>query len=129
LTCLFRRSTFVLMIYIIEDDVSVRRSFEIFLESAGLEFKSFGSATSFLSEGMPTVDDLIVLDINLPVMSGLDLLNLFSHEKKHIPVIVVTARDDINSIESCKRYGVKAFLRKPVSGAILMDLIRHHVHS
>ena len=62
--------------------MSVRRSFEVFLESAGLEFKSFGSAESFLSGGMATNNDLLLLDINLPVMSGLDLLSKLSQEKK-----------------------------------------------
>jgi FixJ family two-component response regulator len=117
------------MIYIIEDDVSVRRSFEFFLESAELEYKSFGSAITFLSDGMPTVNDLLVLDINLPGMSGLDLLKKFSEEKKHIPVIVVTARDDSGSLECCKSYGVKALLRKPVDGKTLMDLIKNNIQS
>jgi FixJ family two-component response regulator len=117
------------MIYIIEDDMSVRRSFEFFLESEGLEFKSFGSAISFLSEEMPSIKDLLVLDINLPVMSGLDLLKKFSQEKKQIPVIVVTARDDSGIFECCKSYGVKAFLRKPVDGQALMDLIKNNIKS
>jgi two-component system, LuxR family, response regulator FixJ len=123
LTSLLRGPTFDNMIYIIEDDMSVRRSFEFFLESAELEYKSFGSAISFLSNGMPTVNDLLVLDINLPEMSGLELLKKFSQEKKQIPVIVVTARDDSESLECCKIYGVKAFLRKPVDGKTLMDMI------
>jgi two-component system, LuxR family, response regulator FixJ len=115
------------MIYIIEDDMSVRRSFEFFLESAELEYKSYGSAISFLSDGMPTVNDLLVLDINLPEMSGLDLLNKFSQENMHIPVIVVTATNDTYIREGCGKYGVKAFLRKPVDGRILMDLIKNNI--
>jgi FixJ family two-component response regulator len=117
------------MIYIIEDDISVRRSFEFFLESAELEYKSFGSAITFLYNGMPTVNDLLVLDINLPEMSGLDLLKKFTQEKKQIPVIVVTARDDSGSLECCNSYGVKAFLRKPVDGQALMDLIKKNIKS
>jgi two-component system response regulator FixJ len=117
------------MIYIIEDDMSVRRSFEFFLESAELEYKSFGSAITFLADGMPTVNDLLVLDINLPEMSGLDLLKKFSQEKKQIPVIVVTASDDPAIRESCRSYGVKAFLQKPVGGGILMDLIKNNIKS
>jgi FixJ family two-component response regulator len=117
------------MIYIIEDDMSVRRSFEFFLESEELEYKSFGSAISFLAGEVPSVNDLLVLDINLPEMSGLDLLYKLSQEKKQIPVIVVTARDDSGSLECCKSYGVKAFLRKPVDGKTLMDLIKNNIHS
>jgi len=106
--------------------MSVRRSFEIFLESAGLEFISFGSAESFLSRGTPTINDLLLLDIKLPVMSGLDLLRKLSQEKKNIPAIVITALDDSRIRESCKGYGVKAFLRKPVDGETLIDLIKYH---
>jgi FixJ family two-component response regulator len=60
-------------------------------------------------------------------MSGLDLLNKFAQDKKLIPVIVVTARDDSSIRESCISYGVKAFLRKPVDGAALMDLIKNNI--
>jgi|WetSurSiteA1Bulk_404760.scaffolds.fasta_scaffold117438_1 two-component system, LuxR family, response regulator FixJ len=111
------------MIYLIEDDTSVRRSLEFYLESAGLEYKSFGSAISFLSDGMATIDDLIVLDLNLPEMSGLELLDRFSQENKKIPVIVVTALYDAHSFEHCRQYGVLSYLQKPVSGATLIDII------
>ena len=114
------------MIYLIEDDNSVRRSFEIFLESAGLEFKSFESAELFLSRGMPALDDLLLLDINLPGMNGLDLLSKLSHENKNTPAIVITALDDAQIRQGCKRYGVKAFLRKPVDLEALMDVIKYH---
>ena len=117
------------MIYVIEDDISVQRSFEIFLESAGLEYKSFGSAESFLSGEMPTIKDLLLLDINLPGMSGLDLLNELSLAKRNTPVIVITASDDARIREGCKRFGVKAFLRKPVDGEALTDLIKYHIQS
>jgi FixJ family two-component response regulator len=116
-----------MMIYIVDDDHSVNRSFEIFLESAGLEFRSFRSAESFLSAVKPGVNDLLLLDINLPVMTGMDLLGKLEHQKKNIQVIVITALDDARTREWCKRNGVKAFLRKPVDGVALMDLINYHI--
>jgi two-component system, LuxR family, response regulator FixJ len=119
------RTIFDKMIYIIEDDLSVRRAFEIFLESAGYKYKSYESAISFLTDVMPTLNDLLILDINLPLMSGLELLSKFSLEQKAIPVIIVTALDGSNIQESCNRYGVKAFLRKPVDGEILINLIKN----
>ncbi|MFN8257072.1 MAG: response regulator [Bacteroidales bacterium] len=117
------------MIYIVEDNVSMRRAFEIFLESDGLEYKSFESAISFISEIIPTHKDLIILDIDLPIMSGLELLNKFSMEKKSIPVIVVTALEDVDTQVNCMRYGVMAFLRKPVDGITLMELIKNNSQS
>ena len=116
------------MIYIVEDDVSVRRSFEIFLESAGLDFRSFDSVETFLSSQKPVGHDLLLLDINLPGMSGLELLGELSNEGNPIPTIVITASDDAVTRESCMRYGVKAYLRKPVDET-LIDLIRNHTSS
>jgi len=109
--------------------MSVQRSFEVFLESAGFKFKSFGSAESFLLNEMPSVQDLLLLDINLPVMNGLDLLGLLDHEQKQVPTVVITAFDDAYTRESCKRYGVKAYLCKPVDGEILMKTIKLHTGS
>ena len=116
------------MIYIIEDDVSVSRSFELFFESAGIGFRAFKSAESFLSVEKPVMNDLLLLDINLPLMSGMDLLNKLALEKRNIPTIVITALDDEQTRETCKGYGVKAFLRKPVDSEALMDLIKYHTN-
>lgn len=114
------------MIYIVEDDGSVRRSLEILLESAGLEFKSFASAELFLSDVSPLNHDLLLLDIKLPGMNGLDLLDTLVQEKKSIPAIVITSVEDEHTRKACKRYGVKALLRKPVDSETLIDLIHYH---
>jgi FixJ family two-component response regulator len=112
-----------MMVYLIDDDKSVRRGFELFLKSAGMEFKSFETADEFLSGFNPKQGDAVVLDLHLPGMSGLDLLNKFELDGIHIPVIVVTAFDDPESRERCRKYGVKAYLRKPVDGEALIDLL------
>lgn len=111
------------MIYVVDDDISVRRAFELFLESAELEYQSFESVSSFLSGANPTVNDLLVLDLCIPGMNGEDLLKKFNREGLVIPVIVVTAFDDPQSREYCKQYGVKAYMRKPVDGEALVDFI------
>ncbi len=112
------------MIYLIDDDKSIRRAFELFLKSAGMEFLSFGSAIEFLSVFKQGPSDTLVLDLNMPGMSGCDLLKKLDLDGVHIPVIVVTAFDDLQSREICKQYGVKAFLRKPVDGEALIDMIK-----
>jgi FixJ family two-component response regulator len=123
LTIIFGGINFEEMIYIIEDDLSVRRAYEFFPDSEGMEYKSSGTVRSFLTGYMPTMRDLHVLDINLPNLSGLDLLKIFTRERKKIPVIVVTARDDAECRECCTEYGVKAYLRKPVDGEELIEII------
>jgi FixJ family two-component response regulator len=114
------------MIYLIDDDKSVIRAFELFLKSAGMECISFESATEFISKCKPGQQDTIVLDLNLPGISGCDFLEKLDHDGVHIRVIVVTAFDDPASRESCMKYGVKAFLRKPVDGEALIDIIKYN---
>lgn len=114
------------MIYIIEDDKAIIRGFELFLKSAGMEFRSFESAVDFLTEYQPGLQDILILDLNLPGMMGCDLLEKFSEDGIHIPVIVVTAFDDAENRATCKQYDVKAYLRKPVDGEALIDIIKYH---
>jgi FixJ family two-component response regulator len=114
------------MIYLIDDDKSVRRGFESFLESAGMDFKSSGNVEDFISIFKPGQNDLIVLDLNLPGIKGTDLFIKLDEAGQSIPVIVVTSLDDKESHEICRKFGVKAFLRKPLDGEVLLDLIRYN---
>ena len=114
------------MIYIVEDDISIIRGFELFLKSAGMEFRSFENATDFLTDYHPRRQDILVLDLNLPGMLGSDLLQKLEDDGLHIPTIVVTAFDDAQNRETCKKYGVKAYLRKPVDGEALIDIIKYN---
>jgi len=113
------------MIYLIDDDRSVRRGFEMFLKSAEMDHKSFENAEDFLSVVNPGEKDVLILDLHLPGMNGGDLLKKMNQDNIHIPVIVVTAFDDVQSREYCRQYGVKAYLRKPVDGEALSDMIKY----
>jgi len=115
------------MIYLIDDDKYVRRGFEIFLKSGGMDLVSFESAEDFLAAVKPGVKDMLILDLHLPGLNGCDLLKKMNQEGIHIPVIVVTAFEDIQSRECCRQYGVKAYLRKPVDGEALSDLIKYNI--
>jgi FixJ family two-component response regulator len=115
------------MIYLIDDDKSVVRGFSLLLRSAGIDHRSFESADEFLSVSEPGIKDLLVLDLNLPGMSGCDLMKKFYHEGKQIAIIIVTAYEDPKTRELCKQYGVLAYLRKPVDGEALLDLIKYNL--
>jgi FixJ family two-component response regulator len=117
------------MISIIEDDLAVREAMELLLKSAGLINQSFESAEQFLSGFKPCQEDFIILDLNLPGMSGCDLLKKISTKEMNMQIIVTTAFDTPCNRELCKQYGVKAFLRKPVDGEALIDLIRFNINS
>jgi FixJ family two-component response regulator len=115
------------MIYLIDDDLSVRRGFELFFKSADMEYKSLENANDFLLKFSPVQGDLIILDLSLPGISGCNLLKRFEDAGVNVPVIVVTSLDETLSREACRKYGVKAFLRKPVDGEALMDIIKYQL--
>ena len=115
------------MIYIIDDDKYVRRGFGMLLESAGFEHNSFESAEDFIENAHPTEHDLMLLDIHMPGLGGCDLLEYLTDNGLHIPVIVITAFDEPASRECAKNYGALAYLRKPVDGEALIDLIKYSI--
>jgi len=115
------------MLYLIDDDKSVLRSFALLLRSAGIDHRSFESADEFLSVSKPCVKDLLILDLNLPGMSGCDLIKKFYQEGIQIAIIIVTAYEDSKTRELCKQFGVLAYLRKPVDGEALLDLIKYNL--
>jgi len=91
-----------------------------------MEFMSFGSSNEFLLKFRYQAGDTLILDLNLPGMGGCELLKKLAQEEIHFPVIVVTAFDDPPSREICRQYGVKAYLRKPVDGEALIDIIKYN---
>jgi FixJ family two-component response regulator len=117
------------MISIIEDDLSVRKAIEVLLKSAGMKYQSFDSVEQFISGFKPCREDVIILDLHLPGMSGCDFLKKINNDGLKIQIIVTTAFDDPVSRELCRQYGVKAFLRKPVDGEALIDLINFNMIS
>ncbi len=115
------------MIYIIEDDVSVRESIGTFLRCKGLKSQSFGSAEEFLAGCATLADDILILDLNLPGISGNDLLIKFEENQTKLKVIVTTAFDEPGSRKFCLEHGAKSYLRKPVDGEALFDIIKYNL--
>lgn len=113
------------MIYLIDDDQYVRRGFGMLLRSTSYEYTMFASAEEFLEQCTPTSNDLIILDYHLPGMNGCKLLEYFTNHNLHFPVIVITAFDDQMSRDCAKKYGVLAYLRKPVDGEALIDIMKY----
>ena len=111
------------MLYIIDDDKSVRRSFEILFASAGLDCKSFSGAQEFLDSYEQTEQDFLVLDIHMPGINGNQLLKILKERKINIPVITITAFDEKESRQCAKDYGVVEYLKKPIDGDALINLI------
>jgi len=115
------------MVYLIDNDKSVRRAFELFFRSVSMGYKSFESAGEFMAQYKPLAGDVIVLDYMLSGLHGCDVLREFISHKIDVPVIVVSANDDPHYRDACKNLGVKAFLRKPVDVEALFDVIRFNL--
>jgi two-component system, LuxR family, response regulator FixJ len=117
------------MIYIIDDDKSVRRSFELLLNSAGFTCKTYPGAKEFLDEYRQDEGDILILDIHMPEITGCDLLDILKEKKIIVPVIVITAYDEEESRKCAKDYGVIDYLLKPIDGDIIIELISDHINN
>ncbi len=114
------------MVYLIDGDESVRRAFTLLLRSANIAHRTFGNAGDFLSVFKQGEKDLLILDLNLPGLKGIDLLNEIKGMKVPLTVIVVTANDEPSNREYCRQFGVEAYLRKPVDAEALLDIISYN---
>ncbi|MCJ7641668.1 MAG: response regulator [Desulfobacterales bacterium] len=111
------------IIYVIDDDESVRRAFERLLRSADLKVETFASAEEFLRGERQGENACIVVDIRMPGLTGFDLQQNMATRGIQIPVIVISASDDAQTREQARRLGAAAFFRKPIDDQALLDAI------
>jgi FixJ family two-component response regulator len=109
--------------YVIDDDASVRKAFGRLLRSANLDVEMFSSAEEFLSSPKQKENTCIIIDIRMPGLSGFDLQQRLSSEGLNIPVIVISASDDVEIRERARELGAIAFFRKPIDDQALLDAI------
>jgi FixJ family two-component response regulator len=113
------------MVYIIEDDLDVRQGLELLLLSANIESAAFGSAEEFIETYKSAEKDLLILDLHMPGMDGCDLLRYCRQNEMNLPTIIITAYDELSSRECAKSHGAVAYLRKPIDGETLIDMIKY----
>jgi FixJ family two-component response regulator len=113
---------------VVDDDDSFGRAIGRLLRAAGFEPVGYCSAEAFLEDTARTPPDCLVLDIHLGGASGLDLRRHLTALGSPIPVIFVTAHDEPSTREEAQRAGCSAYLRKPVSGHLLISAITEAVH-
>jgi len=117
------------IVFVVEDDESVRTSLGRLIRSEGFEARLFESPQRFLDEVTSLPAACVVLDITMPHVSGLDVQNRLKERGIHIPVIIVSARDDDATRREAKQFGAKFFFRKPVDERTLVDAIDWAVNS
>lgn len=112
------------IVYVVDDDPSVRRAIKRLIGSAGLQVELFGSAPEFLCSTRPDALSCLVLDIKLPGISGLDFQRQLAEADIHIPIIFITGRGDIPMSVRAMKAGAVEFLTKPFRDQDLMDAIQ-----
>src|ERR1700716_3664739 len=111
------------VVFVVDDDPSVRRAIKRLVESVGLRVELFGSAQEFLRSERPDLPNCLVLDIRLPGMSGLDFQRDLAEAGIHIPIIFITAHGDIPMSVKAMKSGAVEFLTKPFRDDDLLDAI------
>ncbi|RWD29888.1 MAG: response regulator transcription factor [Mesorhizobium sp.] len=111
------------LVFVVDDDVSVRESLELLIRSAGWQPETFESARGFLACPRPLVPNCLILDVNLPDLSGLDLQQFVSVERTDMPIIFVTGYGDVPMTVKAMKAGAVEFLTKPFSDEVLLIAI------
>ena len=115
------------IVFIVDDDASMRESLGSLIRSTGCEAETFGSASAFLSYRRAERPSCLVLDIELPDLDGLDLQERIAAEHSEMPVIVVTGHADVPRAVRAMKGGAVDFLTKPVSAKDLLQAIERAV--
>jgi FixJ family two-component response regulator len=109
------------VVYVVDDDVSVRESLELLIRNEGWQPEIFASAQEFLDHPRPHVPSCLLLDLALPGLNGLELQKRVAVERKYMPVIFITGYGDVPKTVQAMKAGAVEFLTKPLNdGALLM---------
>ena len=112
------------IVFVIDDDASMRDAISRLLNAVGLTVETFASAWEFLNGKLPDVAGCVVLDVRLPGLSGLDLQREMVERGIHIPVVFITGHGDIPMSVQAMKAGAVEFLTKPFRDQDLLDAVR-----
>jgi RNA polymerase sigma factor (sigma-70 family) len=111
------------IVFVVDDDPSVRSSLKFLLSTVGLQVESFASADAFLQKKPSDVPSCLVLDVRLPGLSGLDFQRELAAKKTRIPIIFLTGHGDIPMSVRAMKAGAVEFLTKPFRDQDLLDAV------
>ena len=111
------------LVTIVDDDESVRDALKGFLQSAGFAAEIFSSATDLLGSNVLDKTSCLIVDVHMPVMTGLELQRRLSNSRFRIPMIFITARDDPQARTQAVKAGAIGFLQKPFAADALLGAI------
>ena len=114
-------------VYVIDDDVAVRRFLEDLIESVSLRVEAYASAQEFLDAFDPGAPGCVVLDIRMPGMSGLELQRELAERAISLPIIILTGHGDVQIAVRAMRAGAVDFIEKPFNNELLLDSVQKAV--
>jgi FixJ family two-component response regulator len=112
------------IVFVVDDDVSVRESLELLIRCEGWQPETFASAQAFLDFPRVLVPNCLVLDVSLPGLNGLDLQSLVAGERTDMPIIFITGHGDVPMTVQAMKAGAVEFLTKPFNDDVLLAAVR-----
>jgi len=115
------------IVFVVDDDLSVREALQSLVGSAGFNVEAFASAQAFLARRKPEEPSCLVLDVGLPDLNGLDLQKRMAEANREIPIVFITGRGDVPTSVRAMKAGAIEFLIKPFSDGDLLDAIQQAI--
>ena len=115
------------IVYVVDDDLSVRQGLERLLHAVGWKVETFASAQEFLAHRKENIPNCLVLDVALPGLSGLDLQKRILDANKEIPIVFITGHEDVPTSVRAMKAGAVEFLVKPFSEENLLGAIQQAI--
>jgi len=112
------------IVFVVDDDVSVRESLELLISCAGWQPETFASAQEFLSRPRVLAPSCLILDVGLPDLNGLDLQTRVAVDRTDMPIIFITGHGDVPMTVQAMKAGAVEFLTKPFGDEVLLSAIR-----
>jgi FixJ family two-component response regulator len=115
------------IVFVVDDDVSVRESLELLIKFAGWQPLTFASAADFLAYPRTVTPSCLVLDVSLPDLNGLELQKLIASDRRDMPIIFITGHGDVPMTVQAMKAGAVEFLTKPFDDEVLLSAIRNAI--
>jgi FixJ family two-component response regulator len=112
------------IVFVVDDDISVRESLELLIRCEGWQPETFVSAQEFLDYPRVHIPNCLVLDVSLPGLNGLELQRLVAGDRRDMPIIFITGHGDVPMTVQAMKAGAVEFLTKPFSDDVLLRAIR-----
>ncbi|MBV8052509.1 MAG: response regulator transcription factor [Acidobacteriaceae bacterium] len=112
------------IVFVVDDDISVRESLELLIQNEGWQPETFSSAQEFLDRPRAFVPSCCLLDISLPGLNGLDLQKRLAIERREMPIIFITGHGDVPKTVQAMKAGAVEFLTKPFDDELLLTAVR-----